>query len=946
MCRAVHHFGQKSGPGHWDLEFGIGSLDWDLLHSDHQENDGMVPCISWLAVLISTVCTINTATLADYWTDPYDVVWTTPSKDSAGSMPMGNGEVGINLWVEENGDLNFYISRSDSFSEIGRLLKIGQVKVAITPNPFATGAKFEQRLHLHDGVCEITAGDGEKKVTLKVFVDPDSPVVNVIGESASPVTVKATAITWRTERRTIAKAEQNSAWTMRGAPFDLVESADVSLSDGSGTIGWYHRNERSIVPSTIQLQSLTSTADKLEDPLLHRTFGMIITGLGFRGVNGDALHTGSPSKAFSFSVMVPCEQSADVESWMKDARLDEIPAPNAHPPLQRTTDWWHQFWDRSWVVTNAGEALAVPVNKYDLRLGVDSNGQNEFPGELPRTATYNRALSADEIAKLAAQNQDQPPAIAADRPGDFSHSFTLSAWINADRLEPGRIFDKLTAGSTDGFLFDTHPGNTLRLIVGNITLSAPPGILTAGSWHHVAATVDATDGLLRIYLDGKVVAQNLPDGVSPIARGYTLQRYVQACGGRGNYPIKFNGGIFTVEPKHMGESFNADYRAWGECYWWQNTRHMYHPMLASGDIEMMDPLFNMYEAARPICEARAMLYHHARGCYFPETMTSWGTYSNGDYGWNRTGHVPADVLCPYWQYAWNQGPELVGLLLDRWDYTNDPAFLKKMVLPMAESVLGYFDTRFVRLVAGKIVLKPTQSVETYWKDVINDMPSVAGLNDITTRLCALPVDLTTSEQRTFFAHMKAVCPAVPVHDKTANGKPIRSLAPAQEFNPSRSNCENPELYAVWPFRLFGIGKPGLEEAVAAYDNRINHLDVGWGYDGNCAALLGLTDEAARILKIKCANSRAGYRWPATWGPNFDWLPDQNHGGNLLETTQLMLLQCDGSKIRLLPAWPKQWDVSFKLHATGNTVVECVYRSGKIVKLEVTPKERAQDVVMP
>jgi len=266
-----------------------------------------------------------------------------------------------------------------------------------------------------------------------------------------------------------------------------------------------------------------------------------------------------------------------------------------------------------------------------------------------------------------------------------------------------------------------------------------------------------------------------------------------------------------------------------------------------------------------------------------------------------------------------------------------------MVLPMAESVLSYFDTRFGRGADGKIVLQPTQSIETYWRDVINDLPTVAGLHDITARLCALPVDLTTPEQRAFFAKMKSACPPVPVHDKTASGKPIRALAPAQAFNPARSNCENPELYAIWPFRLYGIGKPGLEEALAAYDNRINHLDVGWGYDGNCAALLGLTDEAARILQKKCANSREGYRWPATWGPNFDWLPDQNHGGNLLETTQLMLLQCDGKKIRVLPAWPKKWDVSFKLHATGNTTVECVYRSGKIEKLEVTPAERRKDV---
>ena len=44
----------------------------------------------------------------------YDVVWDVPSKNSSGSMPLGNGDIGINLWVEEDGDLLFYISKTDS----------------------------------------------------------------------------------------------------------------------------------------------------------------------------------------------------------------------------------------------------------------------------------------------------------------------------------------------------------------------------------------------------------------------------------------------------------------------------------------------------------------------------------------------------------------------------------------------------------------------------------------------------------------------------------------------------------------------------------------------------------------------------------------------------------------------------------------------------------------
>jgi hypothetical protein len=426
-----------------------------------------------------------------------------------------------------------------------------------------------------------------------------------------------------------------------------------------------------------------------------------------------------------------------------------------------------------------------------------------------------------------------------------------------------------------------------------------------------------------------------------------LQRYVQACQGRGEYPIKFNGGYYTVEPKAMGQPFNADWRAWGDSHWYQNVRHMYHPMLASGDFEMMEPFFRLYESNRQIAESRAKLYHQCDGAYFPETMTVYGTYSGGDYGWDRTGHRPEDVMCPWWQYAWNQGPELVALMLDRWDYTRDEVFLKQRALPMAVSVLKYFDTRFKKDGAGRIVLDPTQSVETYWSGVINDMPSTAGLIAITDRLCALPQGFVTPEQRRFFAHMKGACPELPIQT-TSDGP---ELAPAQKYVDKTSNCENPELYAVWPFRVVSLAHAArLVEAKRAYAHRKNHLDVGWGYDGNAAALLGMTDEAARILRAKCANSRPGYRWPATWGPNFDWLPDQNHGGNLLNTADLMLLQAEpleeGGAIRVLPAWPKEWDVEFKLHAPGKTVVECRAKGGRILELKVTPAARMKDVIWP
>jgi len=74
--------------------------------------------------------------------DSYNVVWTSPSHDASGSMPIGNGEVGLNVWVEADGDLLFYISRTDAWSECSRLLKLGRVRLGLVPNPLASGHPF------------------------------------------------------------------------------------------------------------------------------------------------------------------------------------------------------------------------------------------------------------------------------------------------------------------------------------------------------------------------------------------------------------------------------------------------------------------------------------------------------------------------------------------------------------------------------------------------------------------------------------------------------------------------------------------------------------------------------------------------------------------------------------------------------------------------------------
>lgn len=876
-------------------------------------------------------CVFLTAYSFSAGVSDYDVIWDSPSIDSSGSMPIGNGEVCANVWVEKaTGDLLILFGRTDSLSEISRVLKIGRVRVHFEGSPLL-GTGFQHALRLKNGVMEFRA-QGAK---LRLFIDSDQPVIHVVGEFSNRIRATATTEIWRDKDRQLPDSEKGSAWSVHDAPFPLIEKADRLLNLENG-VAWIHENDTSVVPKLWENQSLTGLKGTF-DPLIGRTFGGMIHGVGWKQKNANTLQL-SQSKQLDLSIVA--HTNIHATKWLAEANqiLTKSPAKLAET---RTKKWWNQFWDRSYVFAKESPPkMEIPDNNFLLRKGVDAAGGNQFQGEINNWQCWDFPRTGEEMMMGGLS------AVLEGRQWHPKDGLALSAHIRPTKNQPGRIFDKVTPGAPDGFLFDTHPGRSLRLVVGSMELTAKD-CLKLNEWQSVGASYDAKTGEAFLYLDGKVVAHHVVASTgSMVTQGYVLQRFMQACQARGTYPVKFNGGYFTVEPTPMGRISTPDFRNWGDSHWLQNVRHIYHPMLAQGDTEMTEAFFRMYENSRVLAESRTKKYHGATGSYYPETMTVYGTYSGGDYGWDRKGLQPKEVQCPWWDDAWNQSLEVLGLMLDRWDFTRDSQFLKKRIVPFAVSALQYFDTRFKKDSSGKIVLDPTQAVETYWDGVVNDMPSVAGLISVTQRLCALPSGTISTVDRDFFERMKKATPELPFE----KGKLGNQLAPAQKYKTEKSNVENPEQYAVWPFRVAGLGRMYLEEAKRAYETRNFQQDHGWGYDGNVAALLGLADEAGRILNIHVRNSHPAYRWPATWGPNYDWLPDQNHGGNLLNMTNLMLLQSDslesGGAIRLLPAWPRTWDVEFKLHAPGKTTVECTYVAGKIQRLIVTPASRRKDIVFP
>jgi len=422
-----------------------------------------------------------------------------------------------------------------------------------------------------------------------------------------------------------------------------------------------------------------------------------------------------------------------------------------------------------------------------------------------------------------------------------------------------------------------------------------------------------------------------------VTRAYLLQRFVNACAGRGAYPIKFNGSIFTVEAD--GTEGFADYRRWGPGYWWQNTRLPYMAMPAAGDFDLMQPFFKMYTDLLPLGRYRTRLYFGHDGVYFPECIYFWGSVFTETWGDKNLSEMAERIQASGWhKYEWVGGLEMATMMFDAYLYTQDKAFLREKFLPFAEAVLTFFEKHYGLDEKGRLKLVPAQALETWWA-CANPMPEVAGLHYLAQELMRLPGGLLSDSQKKLAERLAAILPPVPTRE--VDGR--KMLAPAERFE-KKQNVENPELYAVYPFRLYGIGKPDIEFAVRALDARLDRGHFGWRQDDLFMALLGLTGRAKKGLVERASQWDKNFRFPAFWGPNYDWTPDQDHGGVLAKTLQVMLLQCEDKAIRLLPAWPNDWDATFKLRAPYGTTIEGQILQGKIVKLAVTPSNRRKDIV--
>ena len=434
-----------------------------------------------------------------------------------------------------------------------------------------------------------------------------------------------------------------------------------------------------------------------------------------------------------------------------------------------------------------------------------------------------------------------------------------------------------------------------------------------------------------------------------LSRNYQLFRYMLGCNALGKSPTKFNGGLFTVDPSFTDSSIHGtpDHRNWGGgLHTAQNQRLVYWPMLKSGDADLMQSQFDFYLKALHNAELRTRIYWNHAGASFTEQLENFGLPNVTEYGWKRPVGIDPGLEANAWlEYCWDTSLEFCEMILQSKLYTGKDI---KQYLPLIESCLIFFDEHYQWMAKqrgeqpldanGKLLLYPGSATETF-KLTTNANSTIAGLLKVTQSL--LQSGLLDAGKTTYYKGFLQRLPDL----SFGNYQGHTTLAPAQKWE-RLNNVESPQLYPVFPWGIYGVGKPGLDTAINTwrYDTFAIKFrsHVGWKQDNIFAARLGMVEEAKKWNTLKLKN--ADRRFPAFWGPGFDWVPDHNWGGSGMIGLQEMLLQIDDRKIYLLPAWPKEWDTHFKLHAPYQTTIEGRVQGGKLVELIVIPKERMKDVI--
>lgn len=540
-----------------------------------------------------------------------------------------------------------------------------------------------------------------------------------------------------------------------------------------------------------------------------------------------------------------------------------------------------------------------------------------------------------------------------------------------------------SAGGAGGFFLGTRNDELGRYFEGELyELVIYAAALDADAVAAVSADLAAR------WAVAPLTPQECPDGAYAISQRWATTRYLAAAQSRTRgYTMAFNGMLYMALRPPL-----ADARTWGTLDCLQNTRIAYIPMLAAGDGDLHAAFLEHHLERMPLARARTQLGMGHDGVHWTECKSPIGTPSSKHYdthcdGKSRPEGYPMIEPCyssgNAFEYSGDGGTTEIALAaLTHYYYTQNATALARF-LPLASLAATFFDLHYGRDARGRLRIFPTGVLEHRWcawnassrapsSDCCeNDLPAVAGITHLLEQLLTvLPLNVSTPEQRAAWAALQAVLPPLPA-TTLPNGTVV--LLDAEVLcSPGTNNVESAPQYAVYPNGRFTVGralgtwgrgggpagvpefvKPAVDAFYADPNANSAKSNTDWGQGVMDAALLGLTDDASRLVLQRALTPPApGYSWSGFAPSVHDYSPQTELFAGMSAAVNFMLLQSGddaAGTIVLLPAWPCEWAVRFRLWAPLSTVVELDYAPAAADvpakrDLVVEPPHRAAQVV--
>ena len=460
-----------------------------------------------------------------------------------------------------------------------------------------------------------------------------------------------------------------------------------------------------------------------------------------------------------------------------------------------------------------------------------------------------------------------------------------------------------------------------------------------------------------------------------------LHLYTMASSSRGPLPPKWNGSIFIT---------GGDTRAWGSQYWVWTTEAAYFPLFAADAIDLTEPYFRMYSRQLPACQEAARQRWGAQGAFFPETTPFDGPVVLPDdvvpefrdvFSGRKDpksisprlqelcsfeSHLNCSTISAYKkQYSWishvaSSGAELAVQAWWRYRSTGDTRWLRETGYPLLRGTAEFYRTLVKKGDDRLYHVRRTNVHEDFWgvDDSIMDLAAIRGTVPLAIR--AAEILQTDADLRTQWKELLDHLAPYPMgrdpRAKALTGGTLADDVWAAGYLGDVDGHRNPE--DVWLTPVFPFEHWTLQTRDPESDRIVRKLvQLAPRFR---SVLEGESVNTAIRTPIAAVRAGFGEQLPAMLASYYPAFTPMANGMGLFEGSGKMenqahsieALGCISSMlqdglmqsvsprpgepevIRILPAWPKQWQASFRLLARGGFLVAAAAENRQLAMVEI------------